>query len=274
MSQFVVNLQEPEKDEELKTSFGKSAGETIANAKAEATRVEVAPPVKKRRGGCAKILGISAIALVILFLIGAVAGYFYWQGVKQAPQYSLALLVDAARRNDQKAIDELVDTDAVVESFLPQITDKAVELYGKNLPVEKLAKVKSAAQPLMPAIKQRARQEVPRVIQEKTDKFGAVPYWAIALGAEYYLDIKPSGETAIITSKIPERQFELTMKRSGDKWRVVAIKDEALATRIAQTVGQELIAISTREGLKQASEKLNAPGLENIKKKIDDLFKK
>ena len=276
MSQFVVNLQEPEKDEEPKTSFGRESAETSANAKngAPNANTDAAAKTIKRRGGCAKILGISAIVLAVLFLIGAVAGYFYWQGITRSPQYSLALLVDAARRNDQKAIDELVDTDAVVESFLPQIADKAVELYGKNLPVDKIAKVKTAAQPLMPAIKQRARQEVPRVIQEKTDKFGAVPYWAIALGAGYYLDIKPSGETAIITSKIPERQFELTMKRvNGERWRVVAIRDEALATRIAQTVGQELIAISTREGLKQASEKLNAPGLENIKKKIDDLFK-
>ena len=269
MSHFVVNLQEPEKDEQPKTSFGQDAAVTNGSAKTS-SKAEAAPKTKKR-GGCVKILGLSAVALAVLFLIGAVAGYFYWQGVKRSPQYSLALLVDAARRNDQKAIDELVDTDAVVESFLPQVTDKATELYGRNLPVDKIAKVKTAAQPLMPAIKQRARQEVPRVIQEKTDRFGAVPYWAIALGAEYYLDIKPSGDTATVTSKIPERQFEVTMKRSGERWRVVGIKDEALATRIAQTIGQELIAITSREGLKKASEQV--PGFENNKKKIDDLFK-
>ena len=273
MSQFVVNLQEPEKDEAPKTSFGQEAAGTSASAKAGVTAANDAPNTKKR-GGCVKALGISAILLAVVCVFAAVAGYFYWQSVKASPEYSLALLVEAARRGDQKAIDELVDTDAVVESFLPQITDKATELYGKNLPVDKIAKVKTAAQPLMPAIKQRARQEVPRVIQEKTDRFGAVPYWAIALGAPYYLDIKPSGETATVTSRIPERQFELVMKRSGERWRVVGIKDEALATRIAQTIGQELIAISTREGLKQASEKLNAPGLQDIKKKIDDLFKK
>jgi len=270
MSHFVVNLSEPEKEEEQPTVVGKKADEAGAFKKAEETNAAKSP---KKRSSFGRILKISGIVIAVVLLIGVVVGYFYWQGLKTSPQYSLALLVDAARRNDQKAIDELVDTDAVVESFLPQITDKATEMYGKNMPADKIAKVKDAANPLMPAIKQRARQEVPRVIAEKTDKFVSIPYWAIAIGASYYLDIKPDGETAIVTSKIPERQFELTMKRNGDKWRVVGIKDDALATRIAQTIGQELITISTREGLKKASEKMNAPGLENIKKKIDELFK-
>ncbi len=262
MSQFVVNLSDPKKDE----------------PKIETPKFE---PVKKsadnfqtpKKRGCGRILGVSGIVLAALLLVGTVVGYFYWQNLKTTPQYSLALLVDAARRNDQQAIDELVDTDAVVESFLPQVTDKAVELYGKNLPADKIAKVKDAATPLMPAIKARARQEVPRVIAEKTDKFSGIPYWAIAIGASYYLDVKQDGETATIVSKIPERQFELTMKRKGDKWRVVGIKDDALAKRIAETIGQELIAISTKESLKKASEKLKAPELQNVQKKIEDLFK-
>lgn len=264
MSQFVVNLSEPEEEK--------------TQVKPKAEEKQAPPPenekTPKKRGSLGLILKISGIVLVVILFVTAVVGYFYWQGLKTTPQYSLALLVDAGRRGDQKTIDELIDMDAVVESFMPQVTDKATELYGKNLPADKIAKVKDYSAPLMPAIKQRAREEVPRLIQEKTDKFASVPYWAIAIGAGYYLDIKPSGETATITSKIPERQFELTMKRiAGDKWRVVAIKDEALAKRIAETVGQELISISTKESLKKASEKMNAPGLENIKKKIDDLFK-
>lgn len=266
MSQFVVNLSEPEKEEQK-----------AETPRAEETKSSKAEDLKepKKRGGCGRILGISAIALGVILFIAAAVAYFYWQGVKTTPQYSLALLVDAGRRGDQPAIDELVDTDAVVESFLPQVTDKATEMYGKNLPPDKIAKVKDYSQPLLPAIKQRAREEVPRVIAEKTEAFASIPYWAIAIGAGYYLDIKPTGETATVTSKIPGRDFELTMKRIAgtDKWRVVGIKDDALAQRIAQQIGQELIAISSKESLKKASEKMKAPELENIRKKIDDLFK-
>jgi len=285
MSHFVVNLRDPEEEEKQPPAGTRRGGETDASkkdkdagsfqkAKNLEEKVEKELNVRpKKRGGFGRLLKIAGVVLAAFLLVGAVVGYFYWQGLKTSPQYSLALLVDAARRNDQKAIDELVDTDAVVESFMPQITDKATEMYGKNLPADKLAKIKDSAAPLMPAIKQRARQEVPRVIAEKTDKFVTIPYWAIAIGAGFYLDIKPSGETATVTSNIPGRQFELTMKRNGDKWRVVGIRDEALAKRIAENVGQELITISTKEGLKKASEKMNAPGLENIKKKIDELFK-
>src|SRR5687767_7362825 len=68
----------------------------------------------KKSGNFVKILKILGVSLVAILLLGAVGGYLYWQSLKTTPQYSLALLVDAARRDDQKAIDELVDTNAVV----------------------------------------------------------------------------------------------------------------------------------------------------------------
>ena len=35
----------------------------------------------------------------------------------------------------------LVDIDAVVDDFLPQITGKAIELYGRNLPPDTFQRV-------------------------------------------------------------------------------------------------------------------------------------
>ncbi len=257
MSHFVVNLNESEKGSEAPGAApdGVAAG----------------PPAKNR--GCLRIFKIGAAAFGAILLIAAVAGYFYWQSVKRSPEYSLALLVEASRNKDQKLIDELVDTDAAVDGFIPQITDKAIELYGRNLPQAQIARVSQVLAPLLPAIKQRAREEVPRVIDEKTERFASVPYWAIAVGAGRFLDVRTEGETATVVSKIPERQFELSMRRNGERWRVVGIKDEALARRIAQTVGQELIAVSGKEGLRRASEKLGVPELENIRKKVDDIFR-
>ncbi len=268
MSQFVVNLGEPEKDEPK-----------IETPKTEEKKAPKAETTPKKRGGCGRILGISGIVLAVILLIGVVVGYFYWQGLKTTPQYSLALLVDAARRGDQKAIDELVDTDAVVESFMPQIIDKAKERYGENLPADKLAKVSDVSSALMPAIKQRAREEVPRIIKEKADKFPNVPYWMIAIGAGYFLDFKTQAETAIVTSNVTGNTFEVSMKRVGDKWRIVGIKDDALADRIAATIGQELIDMSSKEVLKKVNEKINVPDknkpdLENVKKKLEELFGK
>lgn len=253
MSEFRVNLTEQDEKGDFKYQTPKKIAETP----------------KKKRGGCLKY---GAIGLLILLIVGAVGGYFYWQSVKKSPQYSLALLVDAVRRDDQKMIDELVDTDAVVDSFLPQITAKAVEIYGRGLPPEAVTKLTSATDQFKPAIKKRAREEVPRVVREKIERFNSIPYWAIAIGAGWFLDVKENGETATIISKIPERPFELTMKRNGDLWRVTAIKDDALAKRIAEKIGQELIALVSKEGLKKAGEKLGIENVDDIKKRIEGIF--
>src|ERR1044072_1144489 len=113
MSKFVVDLGNKTPESDL----------PIAPSEPSVT---VEPP--KERGKWAKTLKIAGIAVVAVLLVGAIAGYIYWQSLKSTPQYSLALLVDAARRDDQKAIDELVDTDAVVDDFMPQLTAKAIEL--------------------------------------------------------------------------------------------------------------------------------------------------
>lgn len=246
MSQFTVNLEE------------------TPSPKPVAAPAPPAPAAKKGR--------VKWIALIIV-AVAIIAAFLYWQRVKASPQYSLALLVEAARQDDQERIDALVDTDAVVDSFLPQIISKAVELYGKDLPESAVARLTSASEQFKPAIKRRAREEVPRVIREKTDKFESVPYWAIALGAGWFLDQNVSGDTATVVSRIENRPFELTMKKNGNVWRVVAIKDDVVARRIAEKIGQELIAIVSKEGLNKAAEKLGIRNLDDLRKKLDGILR-
>ena len=259
MSRFTVDLENsPKGDVSVKSRNVPSFG-------------EVNPP--KKRGKLGKILGISASVVGAILLIGAIGGYFYWQSLKKTPQYSLALLIDAARKNDQKTIDSLVDTDAVVDDFMPQITDKAVELYGKGLPPATISKVAQVAAPVLPAIKERAKAELPRVIREKTDTFSSVPFFAIVLGADKYLEINENGDTATVKSKIPERPLELEMKKNGDKWQVVGLKDEQIATKIAQKVGQEIIAVATKGGIRKAGESLGIKNLQDLLNQAGDIVK-
>lgn len=267
MSRFVVNFNEPEKPEAEKQTAVKEQ----ISPPGKIAGVEEQP--KKKRGVFVKVLGALGVVLAGLLLIGGLVGYFYWQSLKTTPQYSLALLVDAARRDDREQMEKLVDTEAVVDSFIPQVTDKAVELYGRNLPPQQISKVKDTAAPLLPAIKQRAKEELPRVIREKTQPFESAPWWAIALAADRVVEIRAEGEAAYIKSKIPDREIELTMKKNGDLWRVVAIKDEPLARRIAEKIGQELIAASTKDGARKAGEKLGVQNLQDMMKKVQDIFK-
>lgn len=259
MSNFVVNLNEPPK---------------------ESVTSRVAAPMfsddrnaPKKSNGFVKILKIFGVLLGLFLIVGAVGGYFYWRSLKTTPQYSLALLVDAARRDDQAAVDKLVNTDAVVDDFMPQITDKAVELYGRGLTPATINKIAQIVAPLLPAVKQRARAEVPNLIRDKTKNFESIPFWLIAVGAEKYLEIIDEGDKAFVRSRLPDRPLEVTLKRNGDVWQVVAVKDEVLARRVAEKVGQELIAGAKAGGVKKAGEQLGVSNLEDVLKKADDIFK-
>ncbi len=142
-----------------------------------------------------RLFAITGLVLLSVLLIAGIGGFIYYQSLKSTPQYSIALLIDAAKRDDKAAIDRLVDTNAVVDDFVPQITNKAIELYGRGLPPAVLERVQLLAQPLLPAVKERARAELPRVIRERSERFGYVPFFGMVLGADKYLDIEVTGDT-------------------------------------------------------------------------------
>ena len=252
MSKIFVDLSEPKEVE-------------APASKAENFTPEFGEYQKPKKPGVwAKAFKILAAALLLILIAGALGGYFYWRHLKTTPQYSLALLVEAARRDDEKMIDTLVNTDAVVDDFVPQITDKAVELYGRGVAPATIQKLASSIAPFLPAIKERAKAELPGLIREKTQPFEKIPFWAIAVGANRYLDITQEGERAFIKSKIEEVSLSLILKRSGENWQVIAVKDEVLARKIAEKIGQDLISLAKKDGIKKTGEKLGIPDLEDI----------
>jgi hypothetical protein len=256
MSNFVVNLNEPPK-------------RNAPTAVRTPTFLENHNPARKS-GVFLKTLKVLSLLLVLFSVIGAIGGYFYWRNLQTTPQYSLALLVDAARRGDQEAIDKLVDTNAVVDDFMPQVTTKAVELYGRGLAPATIQKMTQVAAPFLPAVKGRARAEVPVLIREKTSQFENIPFWAIAVGAEGYLDIINEGDRAFVRSQDPNRPLEVVLKRSsGDRWQVIGVKDEILARRIAERIGQDLITGAKNGNLKKAGEQFGVSNLEDVLKNAD-----
>ncbi|MDQ3711776.1 MAG: hypothetical protein M3388_06110 [Acidobacteriota bacterium] len=252
----------------------------IVKQQKEITQTRVVAPsflenqtVPRKSSVFLKVLKIFGIALISFLFVGGIGSYFYWQNLRKTPQYSLALLVDAARRDDQKAVDELVDTDAVVDDFMPQITDKAIQLYGRGVAPSTIQKMAQIAVPLMPAIKQRARAEVPNLIRDKTRQFENYPFWTIAVGAENFLEIIREGDKSFVRSKLPNQSLEVTMKRNGERWQVVAIKDEVLARRVAEKIGQDLISVAQKGDVKKAGEQLGISNLEEVLRKAEDIFK-
>lgn len=236
--------------------------------------------VPERRGSRKGLVVKILLALLILLIIagGAIsaAGYFYWQNLRDSPQYSIALLVDAARNDDEERINELVEIDAVVEDFVPQVIEKAIERYGRGLPEEIIRKAEILAAPIIPAVKQRARAELPALLKEKTGMFDNVPFWGLAMGADRYLVIETSGDSALVKGRMQERPLELHMRKNGGVWKIVAVRDEELAGRIAEKIGQELIFIAAQAGkknLEDAGKDLGIDGIEELLKQAEEIFK-
>ena len=65
----------------------------------------------------------------------------------------------------------------------------------------------------------------------------------------------------------------LTMKRDGERWKVVAVKDEVLSRRIAETVGQEIVVLAAKGSLTKAGQQLGVENLQDMIKQLEGVFK-
>ena len=94
----------------------------------------------------------------------------------------------------------------------------------------------------------------------------------MVLGGGQYLDIKINGDSATVKSLVPEQDFEVEMKRSGTEWKIVALKDDKLATNIAQRVGQEIIAIAAN-GPNSGRSRLGVKNINDLLNEAEKIFK-
>ena len=221
------------------------------------------------------LLAILCLGLV-LAVTAAVGGYVYWRSLAASPQYSLALMIDAAREGDDGRVNEFIDFDSVVEDFVPQVTDQAIELYGRGLPPEVVKRAAQVAAPLLPLVKSRARAEIPELLRDRTKEYRQVPFWALAVGAGRYLSITEDGNTAEIVSREEGRPLNLKMERREGKWVIVAVRDPLLAEKLARKIGQEIIFLAKQAGTRQIDEAGKAIGIDGIGdllKQAEEIFR-
>jgi hypothetical protein len=195
-------------------------------------------------------------------LVGlAIGGFIWWRSYRTGPAYSLALLVDAAQRGDAGGIDEIVDTNKVVESFAPQVTEQATGRFGTALTPALRQQVEALVPRLMPRFQQRVHEEVINRVKEIGARAEGKPFFLIAVSIPYILDITEDGDTAKATGTQNEHTMELTMQRNGERWKIVGVKDEQLAKRLVDDIAKDLPALGApleKEVRKQIQK--NLPG--------------
>lgn len=192
------------------------------------------------RGGCLKIALIVGIILVLIVIASGIGGYLYWNSYQTKPGYSLALVFDSAVNNDQKTFEEMVDTDRISESLADQATDKALKGYGIDLPEPLQAQIRGIVRTFLPGIKKRAHDELIPQVMNKSKGLKGYPFVLMALAVPYVIEITENGNTAVAKAPPAAGNTELTLERNGDRWRVVAIKDDAEVDRIVAEVAPKL----------------------------------
>jgi uncharacterized membrane protein len=210
--------------------------------------------VRARRSSRAgRVLGFIAIVLVVV-IIGALAGgYFWWRHYQSQPAYSLALLVDAAQRNDGAEIDRLLDLDKITTDFVTQV--KARVPGSSLLPAQ-------IEQTLTPKLKPTVRDELIKEIQRLTERANGKPFPLVALAVPYFVDIKQNGNTATAEMKLQDEQIKLTMQAdAAGHWQTVAVQDDKLADLIADSVKKNLPKSSAQwqDALEKQLKGLNLP---------------
>ena len=187
---------------------------------------------KRQSGRAGRVLGFIAIVLVVV-IIGAVAGgYFWWRHYQSQPAYSLALLVDAAQRNDGAEIDRQLDLDKITNDFVAQVKAK---IPGASLLPAQIE------QTLTPKLKPTVREELIKELQRLTQPAAGKPFPLVALAVPYFVEIKQNGNAATAEMKLQDQKVKLTMQTdAAGNWQTVAIQDDKLAELIADSVKKNL----------------------------------
>ena len=213
---------------------------------------------KKQRGGLARLLLI--IAVVLLLLIGGVAGggYFWWRHYQNSPAYSLAILADAAQRNDTATIDSILDTDKVTDDFVAQVRQRATGAASSTIDSVWPTQADSATSSISPKLKQTVHDELVKELERLSEPAAGKPFILVALAITRFADIKEENNIAHATVNIKDEHLQLTMQPATPpgRWRITAVQDDKLTTVIADSVKRNLSPGALHDAVQKQLDKL------------------
>ncbi|HEX7315135.1 MAG TPA: hypothetical protein VF297_14500 [Pyrinomonadaceae bacterium] len=193
-------------------------------------------------GRAGRVLGVTGLVVVAVLLVLLVGSYMWYQSFKQSPPYSLALLLDAAQHDDVQAVETLIDADQIAQGFVPQVIDN---LAGANtqLPPQARASLTAMLPAFLPRVRETMRDEIARALKGVgQNESSNLPFFVKALGVRRMTTVVERGDAATVSLKAGDRPIELTMRRDGERWKVVTVKDQQLAADIATRLAASIPA--------------------------------
>ncbi|MGH9907114.1 MAG: hypothetical protein ACRD8U_16205 [Pyrinomonadaceae bacterium] len=211
--------------------------------------IDFNPPAEtKTRAGSGgrrwtRLLAVFGVVITAIVVLAAGGLFFWWRHYTSTPAYSLALLLDAVQRNDMTMVDQLIDTDKIVSNLAPQITEKTAARYGATLSAGARARLQALLPGLLPRVRNDAREALTKRVQQISESSEPKPFVALAIGLPYLVNINADDESARVTAPVGDKLIEITMQRVGERWKVTALKDDALVQRIVDDIIKEFPAV-------------------------------
>jgi hypothetical protein len=203
---------------------------------------------RSRRAG--RIFGFIVV-LVLIIIVVVAGGYLWWRHYQNSPAYTLAVLADAAQRNDTATVDGILDTDKVCDDFISQVRQHAGGSVTSTISSVWPSGANSALQTLSPKLKQTVHDEMVNELKRVTEPAKGKPFVLLALVITRFADIKEANNVAQAKVDIKDDHLQLTMlpatQPGGPRWRVTAVQDDKMAKQIADGMTQNLPAAAGSE---------------------------
>jgi hypothetical protein len=196
----------------------------------------------RSRRGLGKPLLIIVIIVLVIGVGLTLGGLFWWRSYQSGPSYALAVMVDAAQRDDIATVDSFLDIPRIGSDFTAQSVPSSL------LPSQADAIKSSASAKLNETIHAQLVKE----IKDLTDVAAGKPFVLIALAVPRYVDMKQTDKTAQATVNIKDEQIQLTMQTDGlsgssvGGWKVIAVKDDKLAKMVGEAIMQSAPSTGTQ----------------------------
>lgn len=191
----------------------------------------------------ARVLMVLAVTLGLIAAAVLVGGFFWWRSFQTSPAYSLAILTDAARREDTATADTVLDSEKVTDDFVQQVRQRTP---GSSILNSLVSNHAGDGLALSPKLKQTVRDQVIREVQRLTEAAAGKPFILIALITPHFVQIEQENDTARVLVNIKDERVRLTMKTAGNRWRIVSIQDDRLAQLIADGIRRNLTTSGTQ----------------------------
>jgi hypothetical protein len=186
-----------------------------------------------------KVLAILGVVVLVLVVVVAVAGFVSWRYYQSTPTYTLALMIDAAQRNDVAEFEKRIDHEAIAKNMVAGISQKAAGRYGLALNSSIQQQIDGAMPALLPRLKQTIHEEAFASTSEPQ------PFILLLVAIPSLMTITSEGDAAKATASIGGRTIELAMQRDAERWKVTEFKDDVVVQRVVDSVMKDLPAIRT-----------------------------